>query len=97
MLYYKSNHTLSILPVQAHFNLNKYRTKKLILSNNTFISIEGFLEDIETDAARHATLFHISINNINFLNRATLLPLISGGLDEYFQYFSLFALVINLL
>jgi len=40
--HYKSNRTLSILPVQARFNTNKYRTKKPIPSNNTYVSIEGF-------------------------------------------------------
>ena len=31
--HYKNNHALSNLPMQAHFNSNKYRTKKPILSN----------------------------------------------------------------
>jgi hypothetical protein len=47
--YYKNDCMLSILPVQAHFNLNKYQTKKPIPSNNTYVSIEGFLEDFETN------------------------------------------------
>jgi len=48
--YYKTNQNLSILPVQAHFNSSKYRTKKPIPSNNTYVSIEGFLESVETDS-----------------------------------------------
>ncbi|HYT42465.1 MAG TPA: hypothetical protein VEP90_08970, partial [Methylomirabilota bacterium] len=72
--HYKNNHTLSILPAQANFNSSKYRTKKPILSNNTYVSFEGFLEDIETDSAGHMTVFHISVDNISFLGRAALLP-----------------------
>lgn len=94
-LHYKSNRAQSILPVQAHFNSNKYRTKKLIPSNNTFVSIEGFLEDVETDAAGHATLFRVSVDNINFLGRATLSPSKPGGLGMYFQYVSLLILVLK--
>lgn len=70
--HYKNNRTLSILPVQAHFSSNKYKTKKPIPSNNTYVTIEGFLEDIETDMAGRVTLFHVSVDNINFLGRATL-------------------------
>ena len=65
--HFKTNRVLSVLPVQAHFNSNKYRSKKLIPSNNTYVSIEGFLEDIDTNSNGHATWFHISVNNINFL------------------------------
>jgi len=36
MSYYKNKRTLSTLPVQAHFNSNKYRTKKPIPSNNIY-------------------------------------------------------------
>jgi len=46
--HYKSNHSLSILPVHAHFNSNKYRTKKPLPSNNTYVCIKGFLEDVDT-------------------------------------------------
>lgn len=84
--HYKNNHALSILPVQAHFNSNKYRTKKLIPSNNTYVSIEGFLEDVETDASEHVCLFCVSVNNINFLGRATLSPSITSSISEHIQF-----------
>jgi len=70
--------------VQANFNLSKYRTKKPILSNNTYVSFEGFLEDIETDSAGRVTVFHISVDNISFLSRAALLPSTGGSLGEHF-------------
>lgn len=69
--HYKNNRALSILPVKVNFNSNKYRTKKLIPSNNTYVSVEGFLDDFETDTAGHVTQFHISVDNISFLSRAT--------------------------
>jgi hypothetical protein len=78
--HYKNNRPLSILPVRAHFNLNKYRTKKPMPSDNTYVSVEGFLEDIETDAAGHATLFHMVVDNISFLGRATFSSSIACGL-----------------
>jgi len=65
--HYKTNRALSFLPVHAHFNSNKYKTKKPIPSNNMYVSFEGFLETIETDTTGHATSFHMSVDNINFL------------------------------
>lgn len=76
--HYKTNRALSILPIQAHFNSNKYRSKKSIPSNNTYVSLEGFLEDVETDATGQATLFRVSVDNINFLGKATLMPSATG-------------------
>ena len=76
---YKTNCNLSVLPVQAHFNSSKYRTKKPIPSNNTYVSIEGFLEDVETDSTGRANKFHVSVDNINFLGRATLSPSGTGN------------------
>ncbi|KAN0107268.1 hypothetical protein V8E52_010320 [Russula decolorans] len=70
--HYKTNRAQSILPVQAHFNSNKYRTRKPIPSNNTYVSIEGFLEDVETDTSGCAMLFRVSVDNINFLGKAVL-------------------------
>ena len=57
--HYKTNRTLSVLPVRAEFNLNKYKTKKPIPSDNTYVAVEGFLADIDTDTTGHAFLFHI--------------------------------------
>ena len=82
--HYKNNRSQSILPVQAHFNLTKYRTKKPIPSNNTYVSIEGFLEDVNTDSSGQATSFHISVNNINFLGRASLSPSTTGNTGNSF-------------
>ena len=80
--HYKTNHMLSILPIQAHFNSNKYRSKKPIPSNNTYVSIKGFLEDVDMDSNGHATMFHISADNINFLKRVTIIPSATGNIDN---------------
>jgi hypothetical protein len=86
--YYKNNRPLSILPVQAHFNSNKYKTKKPIPSNNTYVSVEGFLEDIDTDSSALATCFHVSVDNISFLGKATFSPSPAGGLGKHLKTFS---------
>jgi hypothetical protein len=80
--YYKSNRTLSNLPVRAHFDLIKYKAKRPIPSNNTYVSIEGFLRDVETDAMGQATLFNMSIDNISFFGRAALPVSPAGGQGE---------------
>jgi len=77
--HYKNNRPLSTLPVRAHFNLNKYRTRTPMPSDNSYVSVEGYLEDVETDSAGHATLFHVLIDNISFLGRASYSSPISCG------------------
>ena len=72
--HFKHNRALSILPIHANFNSAKYKTKKPVPANNTYVSIEGFLESVETDSAGHACSFHVSVDNINFLGRATISP-----------------------
>jgi len=84
--HYKKNRALSYLPVHAHFNSNKYKTKEPIPSNNTYVSFEGFLEGIDTDSAGKPTSFHVSVDNINFLGRATVSP--SGTGNTGIQSFS---------
>ena len=83
MSHYKNNRTLSILPIQAHFNSTKYKTKKPVPLNNTYVCIKGFLEDIETDSNGYATLFHVSVDNINFLGRAALTPSVGSSTGKY--------------
>ena len=90
---YKNNRTLSILPVHTHFNSSKYRSKKPIPLNNTYISIEGFLDNVETDSSGHATSFHISVDNINFLSKATLSPSTSGNTGKSFKSLFIFLLI----
>ena len=80
--YYRNHRTLSTFPVQAHFNSNKYKTKKPIPSNNTYVSIEGFLDDIETDESGRASTFRVLVDNINFLGKATPLPSTPGRISE---------------
>ena len=70
--HYKNDHALSVFPVCTHFNSNKYKTKKPLPSNNSFVYIEGFLENIDYDSTGHATTFHVSVDNISFLGKATV-------------------------
>lgn len=86
--YYKQNRTLSVLPVQAHFNSSKYKSKKPIPSNNTYVSFEGFLEDVQTDSYGRATMFHVSVDNINFLGRSSLSPSATGNPSQVTPSFS---------
>ena len=82
--HYKGNRAQSILPVQAHFNSNKYKSKKPIPSNNTYVSIEGFLDNVDTDCNGRASKFHVSVDNINFLGRATISPSRTGNTSNRF-------------
>src|SRR5260221_7042447 len=68
--HYKTSQTNSILPIRGHFNSNKYRNKKPMPSDNTYMSIEGFLDNVKLDPMRHASVFHVAVNNINFLGKA---------------------------
>jgi hypothetical protein len=92
---YKSDRHLSVLPVRATFNSNKYKNKKPIPSNNTYVSVEGTLYDFETDTNGQATRFWLSVDNISFLGRASSLPSSSasppgrGGQPFFFSFFSL--------
>ena len=77
--HYKTNRALSVLPVRAQFNLNKYKTKKPIPSDNTYVAVEGFLADIDTDSTGHTLLFHIEVDNINFLGKAPISATSTSG------------------
>ena len=76
---YKTNRNLSVLPVRMTFNSNKYKNKKPIPSNNTYVSVEGVLYDFETDTNGQATRFWLSVDNISFLGRASTLPSTSAS------------------
>lgn len=89
MSHYKYNHSLSFLPIQANFNSNKYKTKWPIPSNNTYVLVEGFLEEVETNSTGHATTFHVSVDNINFLGHAMITPSTSGKTGITFHSLSI--------
>ena len=91
--HFKNNRALSILPVYAHFNSNKYKTKKLIPANNTYVSIKGFLELVETDSDGRATSFQVSVDNINFLGKASVSPSVTG--NSCSSFYSLSVSVLN--
>ena len=81
-------------PCSSPFNLNKYRTKKPVPLNNTYVSIEGFLKDVEIDFSGRANAFCVSVDNINhFLGKPPLLPLVSGNTSIVLKY--LFVFILN--
>ncbi|KAH9955994.1 hypothetical protein BC827DRAFT_1386171 [Russula dissimulans] len=71
--FYKDRRQLSTLPIRAHFDNIRYKTKKPVPSNNTYVVIEGFLESVDFDLTDgHPSLFHIGTENISFLGKAVL-------------------------
>ena len=91
---YKYNKMHSFLPIRAHFDSNKYRTKKPVPSDNSYICIEGFLDDIEKDDSGKSSLFHISIDNISFLGRTPITPASKSGTS--LSFFFLFTICSSL-
>jgi hypothetical protein len=73
--FYKAHRSLSTLPLRAAFDDTRYKTKKPIPSNNTYVAVEGFLMEVETDSSTgRPTVFHVSVDNINFLGKAVSPP-----------------------
>ena len=71
--FYKSQRRLSTFPIRAHFDDVRYKKKKPIPSNNTYVAVEGSLFHVDMDTNTGGPLlFHIMVDNINFLGRATL-------------------------
>jgi hypothetical protein len=61
-----------VFPVRVNFNSSKYTGKKPLPSNNNHVSIHGFLENINTDRGRFATVFHVSVDNIIYQEKAAV-------------------------
>jgi hypothetical protein len=77
--FFKSQRSLSTFPVCAHFDEVQYKNKKPLLSNNTYVAVEGFITEVEMDSdTAQPSLFHVSIDNISFLGKA-ILPATHGG------------------
>lgn len=93
--YKNDDRSLSTFPVRAHFNTSKYKNKIPIPFDNTYVSVEGFLESIETDDAGHATMFHMSVDNINFLGRANPSPSKPSDLGKHSNSISFSKLVMT--
>ena len=71
--FYKTQQNLSTLPIHAHFDETRYKNKKPIPTNNTYVAVEGFLNNVEVDPnSGTPTNFHISVDNISFLGKAVL-------------------------
>ena len=72
--FYKTQHNLSTLPIRAHFDKTRYKNKKPIPANNTYVAVEGFLNNVKVDSnSGTPTIFHINVDNISFLGK-TVLP-----------------------
>src|SRR6266487_1979202 len=71
--FYRTQRHLSTLPIRAHFDDLRYKNKKPMPSNNTYVAVEGFLTHFDMDVnTGHPSLFHINVDNINFLGKAAL-------------------------
>ena len=79
--YYKHNRLLLILPVHASFNSNKYKSKKPIPSNNTYITFDSKLVDVQVNSAGKICFLHVSVDNINFLSKASLRACLTNPSD----------------
>ena len=70
--FFKDHVHLSTLPICAHFDNNRYKNKKPIPSNNSFIAVEGFVLQIELDPdTGQVSFFHVAAENITFLGKGT--------------------------
>ena len=87
--FYKTQRNLSTLPIRAHFDEVRYKNKKPIPSNNTYVAVEGFLNSVETDPNTGIpSIFNISVDNISFLGKA-ILPGVAGDQGKAFILFVL--------
>src|SRR5216684_2499497 len=68
---FKAQRHLATFPIRATFDDVCYKRKKPVPSNNTYVVVDGFLDHIEFDHNAHPSLFHVSIDTIGFLGRAT--------------------------
>ena len=70
--FFKDHVHLSTLPIRAHFDNNRYKNKKPIPSNNSFIAVEGFVLQIELNPdTGQVSFFHVAAENITFLGKGT--------------------------
>jgi hypothetical protein len=72
--FYKKDRALSKIPIRAHFNEVRYKTKIPLPANGSNVSVEGFLTQVELDSDGQPSLLHVQIDNINFLGRAVIAP-----------------------
>jgi len=45
--FYKAQRNLSMLPIRAHFDEVRYKKKKPLPANNTYVVVDGFLNDVD--------------------------------------------------
>ena len=71
--FYRDRRHLSMLPIRAYFDDVRYKNRKPVPSNNTYICVEGFVTHVDIDLDNgQVSLFHMSTDNINFLGKAVL-------------------------
>ena len=62
-----------MLSICAHFDETRYKNKKPIPTNNTYVAVEVFLNNVKVDSnSGTPTISHINIDNISFLGKAVL-------------------------
>jgi hypothetical protein len=69
---FKKDRSRSTFPIRAHFDEARYKKKVPIPSNNTHVAVEGFLNQVEMGDSGFPSLFHVNVDNINFLGRAVI-------------------------
>jgi hypothetical protein len=75
-----------MLPICAVFNTIKYKLRKPVPSDNTYVSVEGALAEIEIDINGHTLRFVICIDNINILGKASTSTSLTGSVSEHSHF-----------
>jgi hypothetical protein len=53
----KADHTQSVIPIHAYFAANKFKSRTPLSVDNTSVSVEGFLQNYETDSTGKPVIF----------------------------------------
>jgi hypothetical protein len=71
--FYKIQRHLSLLPIRAHFDSERYKnSRKPVPNDNTSVAVSGFVSHVETDESGLLARLHVSVDNICFLGRSLL-------------------------
>ena len=67
MSHFHDDRDLSILPVHTHFNSPKFKNNKPRTKENHDVGLLGILDDINTELSGEASVFHVAVDTINFI------------------------------
>jgi hypothetical protein len=57
--------------------------KKPVPSDNTYVSVEGVLAEVDTDSNSRVVRFVVCVDNINFLGKAPASASLTGSVGEH--------------